>query len=160
MTDHASWYVGFLARLSSPTRAKVLSLAQSFHYFAGETIFREGDPSIFLYLLKGGAVALDIPHPLRDRLTLMTINPGDIFSWSALSEARVETASARALDEVDALEVKGGALQALCSEDPQLGVEIYRALLEVISARLTATRMQAMNVVAAGAETVSASPAR
>jgi CRP/FNR family transcriptional regulator len=160
VTDDASWYVGFLARLSSPARTKVLSLAQTFHYLAGETIFREGDPSILLYLLEGSHIALDISHPLRGRLTLMTIGPGDIFSWSALSETRVETASARAIDEVDALGVKGGAHQDLCCEDPQPGVEIYRALLEVISARLMATRMQAMNAVAAGAETVSASPAR
>ena len=117
MTDNASWYVGFVARLSSPARAKVLSLAQSFHYFAGEMLFREGDPSIFLYPLKGGRVALDIFHPLRGRVTLMTIDPGDIFSWSALSD------SARASDEVDALGVKSGALEVLCREDPQLGVE-------------------------------------
>lgn len=160
MTHHASWYGGFLAKVSPQARTKVLSVAQSFHYFAGETIFREGDPSILLYLLKGGHGALDISHPLRGRLTLMTIEPGDIFSWSALSEARVETASARAIDEVDALGVNGGALQAHCSEGPQLGVEIYRPLLEAISARLMAARMQAMNVVTAGAETVSASPAR
>jgi CRP-like cAMP-binding protein len=65
------------------------------------------------------AVLLSIcPIFLRGRVTLTTIAPGDIISWSALSEARVETASARAIDEVDALRVNGGALQAVCSEDP------------------------------------------
>ena len=145
--NQESWHAGFLAKLAPRFRMKLLSLAHSFRYSAGTTIFREGDPSLYFYLVKSGRVALDIAVP-AGAVCLLTVGPGDIFSWSALLESHAETATARAIEEVEVLEIKGEALQGLCWEDTELGIEFYRALAEVIAARLSATRLVALDAFA------------
>ena len=144
-----SWYGSFLASLSPRAREKVLALADSFRYNEGETIFREGDPSLYVYVVKTGHVAIEIHVPSKGRRTILTVGPGDLFSWSALVEPRLGTASARAIEETEALGIKGGSLLDLCLQDPELGFELYRALAGVITARLIATRLQLLDVFAA-----------
>ena len=72
-------------------------------------------------------------------------------------DSRVETASARALEETDVLGIKSELVRALCNEDPQAGCEIYRNLIEVVSARLAAMRLRALDVHAAGTAAASSS---
>jgi CRP-like cAMP-binding protein len=52
----------------------------------------------------------------------------------------------RAVEDTEALGLKGGALMDACREDPELGFELYRAITEVIAARLIATRLQLLDV--------------
>lgn len=148
MVENVSWYGSFLAALSPRVREKVLSLAQSFHYIEGETIFAEGDPARYLYIVKAGLVAIEIHVPSKGRTTIATVGPGDVFSWSALVEPRIEQAAARAVEETEVLGIKGGALIDLCMEDGQAGYEIYRTLSGVITARLVATRLQLLDIFA------------
>jgi len=84
--DMASRFGSFMATLSPWVREKVLAQAQTFRYLEGETIFREGDPSLYLYLVRTGHVAIEIHVPSRGRVTVLTVGPGDLFSWSALGE--------------------------------------------------------------------------
>jgi CRP-like cAMP-binding protein len=65
-------------------------------------------------------------------------------------EPRIETAAARAVEEAEVLGIKGGVLMDLCREDRELGFELYRALAEVIMARMIATRLQLLDVFAVG----------
>ncbi len=150
MAEQISWYGSFLAGLSPRVQERILALAESFKYGAGEVIFQEGDPSLYLYILKSGRVAIEVHVPSKGRRTLLTAGPGDVFSWSALVEPRIETASARAVEETEVLGIKGGALMDMSREDCALGFEIYRALSEIITARLIATRLQLLDVFAVG----------
>jgi CRP-like cAMP-binding protein len=148
MAEQAHWFGSFLADLSPRVQEKLLSLGEDFHYAEGETIFHEGDPSLYLYIVKSGQVAIEVHIPSKGRRTIMTAGPGDLFSWSALVEPRNETASARATQATEAFGVKGGALKDTCLEDPDFGFELYHALAEVISSRLIATRLQLIDVFA------------
>lgn len=82
----ASWFGSFMATLSPRLREKVLAHARTFRYLEGETIFREGDPSLYLYLVRTGHVAIEIRVPSKGRLNIREVGPGDLFSWSALGE--------------------------------------------------------------------------
>lgn len=148
MPEQTHWFGSFLSHLSPRVQEKLLSLGEVFHYSEGTTIFHEGDPSLYLYVVKSGQVAIDVHVPSKGRRSIMTAGPGDLFSWSALVEPRLETASARATQATEALGVKGGLLMDLCREDPEFGFELYRALAEVISSRLIATRLQLIDVFA------------
>jgi len=128
----------------------MLSLGHPFRYRSGQTIFIEGDSSRYLYLVKRGRVGLAAQVPGRGPVTFMTVSPGEIFSWSALSRERVETATARALEDVDVLGFRGDQLEDVAWEDPQMGLELYRGVMEALSARLIATRLQLAS--ASGAE--------
>lgn len=150
MDDHTTWYGSFLANFSPRAQENFLSMAETFQYKAGQDIFHEGDPSLYLYIVKTGRVGVELHVPSKGRRTIFTASPGDVFSWSALVEPRIETASARAVEDTEAVGIKGGALMDLCREDHELGFELYRALAEVIMARLIATRLQLLDVFAVG----------
>ena len=65
-------------------------------------------------------------------------------------EPRLVTASARAVEDTEVVGLKGGALMDACREDGECGVERYRAITEVIAARLIATRLPLLDVFSLG----------
>jgi CRP-like cAMP-binding protein len=146
MTELALWYGSFLAKFSPRVQEKLLSAAETFHFKTGQDIFREGDPSLYLYIVKFGRVAVELHVPSKGRHTIFTAGPGDVFNWSAVVEPRLATASVRAVEDTEALGLKGGALMDFCREDAELGFALYRAVTEVIAARLIATRLQLLDV--------------
>lgn len=143
-----------LARFSHPVQEKLLGLSEPFHFAAGQVIFEEGSPSLYLYLVKSGRVTIEVHFPAWGRREILTLGPGELFSWSALVEPRLETASARALEETEVLGIKGGALMDLCREDPEFGFQLYRTLAEVITDRLVSTRRQLLEGAAWPQETL------
>ncbi len=145
MIDTSS-HSSFLARLSPTTRESMLSLAQTYHYKTGDTVFREGDPAAMLYIVKTGRVAIEIHIPSKGRQTIQTAGPGEPFSWSALVEPQIETASARAVEETEVLGMKSGALMDLFQDKCRVGFEVYHALTVVITQRLVATRLQLLDM--------------
>ena len=95
-------------------------------------------------------MVLEISVPPKGRRSILTAGPGELFSWSALVEPRVENASARASVDTEALRVDGETLMKLCEEDSSLGFEVCRTLAKVISSRLIATRLQFLDVFQVG----------
>jgi len=140
---------GFLQSLSPSARAKLMSLAERLHFEQGAVIFRQNDPSHHLYIIKSGGVAIELYLPPRGLRRILTLGPGELFSWSALIEPRTETAMARAIETTDVFAIKGSRLLGLCLTDCPLGSEIYRVLATVISTRLKATQLQLLDVFAA-----------
>jgi len=140
----------FLTRFSPHVQAKLLAFAQAFHFNADEDIVRVCDHSLYFYIVNSGRVALEMKIPTLGHRILRTGEVGDMFSWSALVESRLATASVRALEDTQAMGIKGGALADACREDYELGFELYRALTEVIASRFVATRLQFVNIFSRG----------
>lgn len=148
MSDELYLQSGFLAALSPEVCEKILSLAESFHYDRKHTIFQEGSDSPFIYIVKTGEVCVDIHIPSRGRRTILTAGPGEVVSWSALVQPFVHHASAHALEPTELLGIRGDVLAAVCREDMRVGYELYKALAEIASARLTTTRLQMLDMFA------------
>ena len=140
---------GFLQSLSPSAQIKLMSQAESVHFGPGDVIFWQNDPSHHLYIIKEGGVAIELYLPPRGVRRILTLGPGEVFSWSALIEPRMETATARAIESTDVFAIKGRALMGLCLNDCPLGSEIYRALAAVISTRLKATQLQVLDMFGA-----------
>ena len=150
MAEQKWGYGNFLDKFSPRVQEKLLALAELFQFKAGQDIIGEGDPSLYLYIVKSGRVAVEILVPPKGRCMLRTGDAGDMFSWSALVEPRLATAAVRAVEDTEAFGIRGGVLMDECRKDCELGFELYRALTEVIASRLNATRLQLVNVYAAG----------
>lgn len=138
-----------LPDLSPRSREKLLDLAAILTFNDGQTIFHEGDHALNLYIVKSGRVSIECHIPPRGTATIRTVGPGEWFSWSALIEPRIETASGKALDDCEIVAIRGGAVMDLCREDHEFGFQIYRTLAEVISQRLIETRLQMLDMYAA-----------
>jgi CRP-like cAMP-binding protein len=147
--DETSLHGNFLQSLTRSARTQVMSLAESMHFEPGEIIFRQNDPSRYLYIIKDGGVAIEVYLPPRGIRRILTLGVGELFSWSALIEPRTETATARAIEDTNVFAIKGSALIGLCLKDCPLASEVYRVLATLISMRLRATQFQLLDVFAA-----------
>lgn len=128
---------------------KLISIASEKNWAEGVIIFREGDRNDFLYLIEEGRVALDIYVPGRGRVTILTLGPTDLFGWSAvIPVVGKRTSSARAMQPTTAVAFDSQALRQASEEDHDLGYQVYRRLTNVIAGRLTATRLQLLDMYA------------
>ena len=84
----------------------------------------------------------------RGTRRILTLGPGDLFSWSAVIEPRRETETARAIECTEVLGIQGSRLLDLYLEDRALGCEMYKSIAAVVSSRLKATQMQLLDVFA------------
>jgi CRP/FNR family cyclic AMP-dependent transcriptional regulator len=131
----------------------IVSIASLCQWQAGETIFREGDRDQYLYMILSGRVALDISVPTRGRVTILTLSKNDVFGWSAvLPVVEIKTAGARAIIATQAIAFDAIALREACDRDHELGFLVYRRLTNIIAGRLTATRLQLLDMYAHGQE--------
>ncbi len=143
----------WFAALGEPQFEAMLEIASMATWPAGTLIFREGEPNQNIYLICEGHVALDISIPMRGRATILTLSDGDVFGWSAvLPIVNIKTASARATHDTRAIAFDGIAMQEACERDHELGYHVFRRLTNVVAARLTATRMQLLDMYATGLE--------
>jgi CRP-like cAMP-binding protein len=120
---------------------RLASLARFTHIARDQVIFKEGEMDSRFFLIVEGPVALEISVPRR-MLQVQRLGPGDGFGWSAALAGRGKYFQARAIDEVEALEFDGNAVMAACRADPAFGFAFMVRLLDVVSKRLQATRVQ------------------
>jgi CRP-like cAMP-binding protein len=138
--------IAFARGLGPNQRERVAAMAVPAHWSAGETVFREGDCDSALYVVETGRVAIEMSIPGRGRVTILTVGPGELFGWSSLFRRRPKTASARAIEPTEALAWDAVQLGDLCDADPQFGYVLTRGILEAVSERLKATRMQLLDI--------------
>jgi CRP-like cAMP-binding protein len=125
---------------------QLAQIANPVEWAAGTVVFREGDRDALLYVVQEGRVAIEIAVPGRGRVTILTVGPGEVFGWSSIFHQRPKTASARAIESTTALALDAIRLRELCDADPRLGYVLTRRILEVVSERLKATRMQLLDI--------------
>ncbi|MGD2078604.1 MAG: cyclic nucleotide-binding domain-containing protein [Chloroflexota bacterium] len=126
---------------------KLLAIADLSEWLEGKTIFAEGTQDPRLYLILEGRVAIEKYVPGRGRITLLTLGPNEIFGWSAVVPViGTRTATARAVALTRAVTFDTVALEQVCDEDHDLGYLVYRRLTNVIAGRLSATRLQLLDM--------------
>ncbi len=150
--SHLAFTQGFVGEQMDHLAA----LTTPIHWESDAIIFREGEVGSALYIVEDGRVAIELVLPGRGRTTILTVGKDQIFSWSSVFYDRPKTTSARAVVRTAALAMDGPALRALCDADPQLGYVLTRRLLETVSERLKATRIQLLDLFAHPANTHTA----
>ena len=139
------WFQG----LEAAHFEKLLAIAGIVAWEDGQTIFTEGELDQRLYLVLEGRVALDKSIPGRGRVTILTLEPSEIFGWSAVVPVvGTRTATARAVGPTRVVAFDSTALRQACDEDHDLGYLVYRRLTNIIAGRLSATRLQLLDMYA------------
>ena len=140
---------------------KVSALCRGESYREGAMIFKEGDEATELYILTDGRVALEMQvRPVPDRAAIPTavevVSKGECFGWSALVEPHIYTLSARCMTNCTVLAIKGDILRKVIADDPVLGRELMKSVAQLISLRLSHTRLRlisGLGLVLLGKET-------
>lgn len=113
---------------------------------AGSLIIEEGEPAERLYVLREGRVALEMgvrmwPERRVRQMRVETLNAGQPFGLSTLTDSDLRTMSARAVDRCRSIALGGQDLRRLMDSDPVMGYEINAGLSNVLAERLRYTRL-------------------
>jgi len=136
----------FFAHLSAEHMAIIAGCAKNVQFKAGESIFREGQAADWFYLIREGRIALDITAPPRGRLTVQTLEAGEVLGWSWLFPPYKWHFGATCLQATRALAMDGACLRGKCEADPKLGYELMKRLARVLMERLQTARVQFLDV--------------
>ena len=138
-----------LDRLSAPLSGRLASLARPVDIEAGAILLREGVETPFLGVILGGRVALRLRVPeLGDRITIVTIEPGELIGWSAVVQPFRATVDAVAIGPTRLLAIDAAALRDLIARDAELAAELLPLILESVSDRLGASWQQLLDMYA------------
>ena len=103
-----------------------------------ETVFHQGDPGDALYVVASGRVKVVLPSPdTGEPAILATLGPGGFFGELALLDGAPRSATAVALDPVEASVLRRDAFDRLVDTEPALRRALLASLAGEIR-RLTA----------------------
>jgi len=140
-----SW---FGAGLSPEAMARLAGIAELRDFPPESELTREGQVTGELAIVLAGRVALRTLVPERGMVTILTVEPGDIVGWSALVPPHRASSTAIAIEPVRALVLEGDQLRALLRGDHALAASVYPRVLQAVARRLTATRLQLLDLFA------------
>ena len=135
----------FFAGMDPEYLALIVGCARNAVFRNGAFLFREGDPAQTFYLVREGAVALEITAPGRV-VTVQTLGAGEVVGFSWLMGPHRWQFDGCAVGRVHAIEMDGACLRGKCDADPRLGYDLMQRFALLASRRLQATRLQIMDV--------------
>jgi CRP/FNR family cyclic AMP-dependent transcriptional regulator len=112
----------------------------------GAYLVREGETARSFYLIQSGHVTLAMHPPGHKSVPVQTVGPGEVVGWSWLVPPHRWRFDCQANDEVHALAFDAEWLREKCEQDHELGYQLLKHLVNIMAARLTATRLQLLDM--------------
>jgi len=120
--------------------------ASNVRFDEGERIVRDGDPADTFYVVRHGAVSLEMFVPARGPVTIETIEAGEVLGWSWLFAPYRWQFDAVALTRVRATGFDGSCLRGKCETDPKLGYDLMSRFAQLLIERLQWMRIRLLDV--------------
>ncbi|HKH18578.1 MAG TPA: cyclic nucleotide-binding domain-containing protein [Solirubrobacteraceae bacterium] len=124
----------------------VAGCARNEHVDAHTVLFRDGGSADRFFLIRSGAVALEIAAPGRDALVIGTLHEGDVVGWSWLFPPYRWHFDGRTTGPTGLIAFDGACLRGKCDADHELGYQLMQRFAASLIERLQATRLQLLDV--------------
>lgn len=138
--------------MTPDVRRKLAGMSVVADYPAGTLLIRAGESCTALGVIIHGRVAIRPAVPGSEPRTILTLEDGDLFCWSAVLPGSKATSSAVAMTATRALLIDRASLAEACETDPRLGLVVHQRVLAAVARRLQSTRMQLLDLYRAGDE--------
>src|SRR4051812_9801284 len=115
--------------LGAAELAAVAAVAVPRRFEAGEAVFREGDASNACYVVRDGHARAIREHVDGRQITLASFGPGDIFGELAMFDDELRSTTVEAIDDVDALAIRGQDMRRLMHEHADIAVKLAVSLV-------------------------------
>jgi CRP-like cAMP-binding protein len=99
------------------------------------TIFEQGDPAHYMYILLDGSVEMLYKPYDGPPITITNLTQGSIIGWSAVIGNATYTSGAVCKDECQAIRMSSRDLHKLCAKHPEAGRIILDLLADSVSSR-------------------------
>lgn len=106
----------------------IAAVAGEASYRARDYIFREGDPAVWLWLVRAGHVKILRQSAAGKDVVLELLGPGEMFGAVAVFEGRPYPAAAQASEDAVVVKVPAPAIVALGERHPAFVKEIFRMI--------------------------------
>lgn len=136
----------FFAGLADAHVLALAGCAREASFPAGATIFTEGDAANDFFLIRSGGVALQTASPDRPPATFQTLRDGDFVGVSWVAPPYRWSFDAQAAADVEAIAFDARCLRGKCEVDNSLGYELMLRFVPALIERLTAARLQALDL--------------
>jgi CRP/FNR family transcriptional regulator, cyclic AMP receptor protein len=138
-----------LDHLSGYARERLARISRTEAFDTGATILTEGGATPFLGVVDSGRIALRLRVPEQgDPLTILTIEPGELFGWSAVVPPYRATVDAVATEPATVVAIDASELRTLLARDCDLAAEVLPLVLESLAARLAGSWHQLLDLFA------------
>lgn len=132
-----------LARLSPEQRAVLDGHMEQVSYPAGALLFQEGDPGERCFFIDEGLVRLELPQAdFEADLVLTYVEPGELLGELSMLDERPRSVSAYAHRDTHCRVLSRDGLEALCGEDPVIGMAVLASLGRQAAIRLRETNLR------------------
>jgi cAMP-binding proteins - catabolite gene activator and regulatory subunit of cAMP-dependent protein kinases len=111
-------------------------------------LLKEGTECDHFGVLLSGLLAMQVLVPGQGSVTLLTVEPGDVYGWSAVVAPHRSTSSVVGVEAGEVLAFGAESLRDLLNADDVLAATLYPRLLQAMARRLTATRVQLLDLYA------------
>jgi CRP/FNR family cyclic AMP-dependent transcriptional regulator len=138
----------FGSGLAPRDRERLASSAHQRTFAAGEVLLREGAECDTFGVLSTGLLGMQVLVPGRGTVTLLTVEPGDVYGWSALVPPHRSTSTVLGVESGEVIVFDAAELRHLLGEDESLAATLYPRILQAVGRRLTATRFQLLDLYA------------
>jgi CRP/FNR family transcriptional regulator, cyclic AMP receptor protein len=136
----------FFAGLEAELGQLVSGCARNLRFNRDQYLFHEGDAANEFYLIRHGAVALEILPPGQSSVVFATEGEGELVGTSWLIPPYRWRFDARAVELTHAIGIDARCLRDKCEADHHLGYEMMKRFLPVIVKRLDEARLQILDV--------------
>jgi len=129
--------------LSREQLEKIADLCEEICFDDGDRIITDGKKTDFFFILEQGSVDLRFEVPYRKtskKMTVLTIEPGECFGWSALVPPHQATLSGYSVGKSKAIKIPGAKLLNLFERNNSIGYLIMSKLAMMIASRLANQR--------------------
>jgi CRP/FNR family transcriptional regulator len=123
--------IPILAVLGAKDRARILKYAKHRTYAPGETVVREGDPSLNLFLVANGSARVETAAAGQ----VGRLEAGDFFGELGLIEQHGRTATVIAEDEMTCYLLPAWEFRSLLKEHPEMAVPMLHAVIARLHGR-------------------------
>ena len=148
-TEDLSGTIGaqpFFDGIDAELRDLLAGCAAPMDFADGDALIRTGVIARAFYLIRAGEVEVTVEPPAGPPIVLETLVPGDVVGWSWLVPPHRGAFTARAKGEVEALAFDGACLLGKMEAHPALGFEMLRRFVPVMAHRLSAARLQLLDL--------------
>ena len=135
----------FLQGMSEAHLQTLAECARRVTATAGQLLGEEKEGANAFFLIQSGQVAIEAHTPDRGTVRIQLIGPGDVVGWSWLVPPHRWQFDARVVEMVQAIALDAASIRTRCEQDHDLGYQLFKRLVSVISARLAATCRQLLD---------------
>ncbi|MER5599954.1 cyclic nucleotide-binding domain-containing protein [Streptomyces sp. NPDC002265] len=129
-----------LRALPAEHRQRLMRVAREVSFPQGARLFEEGGRADRFWIVRSGAVELDMRVPGRRAAVVETLRHNELVGWSWLFGPHVWHLGAVATTPVRAYEFDATAVRLMCQDDPTLGNTVTPWVGDVLAHRLRSAR--------------------